>query len=98
MTELVSLLNLNLAHVHLLLNYFPIIGFVVALGLFLVALVSRSDILKKSCLVVFFLIALISIPTYLSGNAAFEAIQNQPNVSVALIRSHESAAMVAFLL
>src|SRR5713226_6004342 len=87
----------NLAYVHLSLNHVPTIGFAVALGIFLVALFGESDALKRTSFVVFFLIALLSIPTYLSGNAAFEAIQNQPGVSVPLVHAHESAAMVALL-
>lgn len=97
MADLVSLLQLNLAHVHLLLNHFPTIGFAVGLGLFLVSIFVKSGELARTSLVVFFLIALVSIPTYLSGNAAFEAIRDQPGVSVALVHSHESAAMVALL-
>jgi uncharacterized membrane protein len=97
MTELVSLLKLNLAHVHLLLNHFPTIGFAVGLGLFLVSFFEKRDELRRTSLVIFFLIALVSIPTYLSGNGAFEAIKDQPGLSAALVHSHESAAMVALL-
>ena len=48
-------MNLNLAHVHLLLNHFPTIGMIVGLGLFLVAIVAKSDDLKRASLVNLFL-------------------------------------------
>lgn len=67
-------LLVNLAHLHLLINHFPTIGTTIALGLFLAALIGKSDDLKRASLVVFFGIALITIPTYMSGNAAQETI------------------------
>ena len=59
---------MNLAHVHLLLNHFPVIGTIIGLGLFLVSLFGKSDDLKRASLVIFLGIALLTIPTYLSGN------------------------------
>ena len=92
---------MNLAHVHLSLNHFPVIGTIIGLGLFLVALVSKSDDLKRACLVIFLGIALLSIPTYVTGNAAQEAICigpsngpcTDPGVSKSMIRAHEGAAL-----
>jgi hypothetical protein len=45
---------MNLAHVHLLLNHFPTIGMIVGLGLFVGAIVAKSEDLKRASLVVFF--------------------------------------------
>ena len=66
---------MNLPHVHLLLNHFPIIGTIIALGLFLFSLIGKSDDLKRASLVIFAGIALLSIPTYMSGNGAAVAMQ-----------------------
>ncbi len=57
---------MNLAHLHLLLNHFPTIGFGIGLGLFLVSLFGKNEELKRASLVILFLIAVIAIPTYLS--------------------------------
>src|SRR5690242_1180784 len=65
---------MNVAHIHLLLNHFPVIGTIVAFGLFLGALVGRSRHLKQASLIIFLGIALLSIATYVSGNGAAEAI------------------------
>src|SRR5262245_2725324 len=95
---------MNLAHIHLLLNHFPTIGFGMVLGLFLVALVRNNEELKRTSLVIFFLISALAIPTYLSGNAALETLCSgpegacPPGVSVANIRAHEDAALPGFLL
>jgi uncharacterized membrane protein len=89
---------MNLAHVHLLLNHFPTIGFGIGLGLFLVGLIGKNDYLQRVSFVIFFLIALIAMPTYMSGNAAQEVLQDEPAVSQNLVRAHEDAALVAFIL
>jgi uncharacterized membrane protein len=86
---------MNLAHIHLLVNHFPTVGTIIALGLFLVALVSKSTDLERASLVVFFLISLITIPTYMSGNAAEEMLRGRAGVSFAAIEAHRNAAQLA---
>jgi len=88
-------MNLNLAHVHLLLNHFPTVGMVVGLGVFVVAIMTKSDHLKRASLVIFFGIALLSIPTFASGTAAELALAKTPEVSKAMIEAHETAAFEA---
>ena len=65
---------MNPAHIHLLLNHFPTIGFGIGLALYLVGYWNKSDDLRRASLVIFFLIAVIAIPTYVSGNAAEEKL------------------------
>ena len=87
----------NLTHLHLLLNHFPTVGFLIGLGLFLAAIVGKSENLKRASLVIFFLIALLAIPTYLSGKAAQQAITGRPDVSDALIETHQDSALLALV-
>jgi uncharacterized membrane protein len=92
-------------HVHLLLNHFPTVGFVLTLGLFLAGIVARSDHLKRASLVAFIAIALIAIPTYVTGNAAAEKLCiaqpngpcADPSISRPLIERHEGAALLSLL-
>jgi hypothetical protein len=86
---------MDLTHIHLLLNHFPTIGMIIGGGLFLLALIMNSDDLKHASLVVILGIALISIPTYMSGNGAEAAIKALPGVSKSLMGAHEGAALVA---
>jgi hypothetical protein len=88
---------LNLAHLHLLFNHWPIIGAFIGFGLFLVALVSGSKDIKQVSLALFSGLALLSVPTYLSGNAAAEAIKKIPDLSQTLVDAHEGAALLAFM-
>lgn len=89
---------MNLAHLHLLLNHFPTIGFAVGLGLFLVSLFGKSHDLKRASLVIFVGIALLAIPVYMSGNAAQRVIKDTQGVSEALMEAHQDAALLAFIL
>jgi hypothetical protein len=88
---------MNLTHIHLLLNHFPTIGYIIGGGLFLLALITKSDDLKRASLVVLLGIALLAIPTYMSGNGAQEGIKSMPGVSKSLIAAHEGAALVAMV-
>lgn len=88
---------MNLAHLHLLLNHFPIIGTIIGLGLLLASLVGQNDDLKRASLIVFSVMALLTLPTFFSGTGAQGAIQGDPGVSKALIERHEGAAMLALL-
>jgi len=88
---------MNLPHVHLLLNHFPIIGTIIALGLYLFSLIGKSEDLKRASLVVFAGIALLAIPTYMSGNGAEEALRKVPTVSKNAIAAHNNAALVSMV-
>ncbi len=86
---------MDLTHIHLLLNHFPTIGYIIGGGLFVLSLIAKSDHLKLASLVILLGIALIAIPTYMSGNGAADAIKSLPDVSKSMIETHEGAALVA---
>ena len=92
--------SLNLAHVHLLLNHLPTIGFAIALCVYLGAIFVKSDSLRKIGLVLFFLVALMAIPTYMTGGAAERALCPEmkcpPEINPQIIRNHEDLALLAF--
>jgi uncharacterized membrane protein len=87
----------NLAHLHLLLNHFPIIGTIVGVGLFLFSLAGKNDDLQRAGLIIFSVMALLSLPTFFSGIGAQGAIEKLPGVSSVLIDRHEGAATLALL-
>jgi uncharacterized membrane protein len=86
---------MTLSHVHLLLNHFPTIGMVVGLAVFVMAIATKSDDLKRASLALFFTIALLSIPTFVTGTAAQLELSKQPDVSKAMTEAHETAAFEA---
>src|SRR6266436_2330073 len=87
---------MNPAHLHLLLNHFPTVGFAVGIGLLLVAVFGRSFELKRASLVIIFLSAALTILTYVSGNDAQIAINEEAGISLPMISAHETAALFAF--
>ena len=96
---------MDLTHAHLLLNHVPTVGFVIGLVLFVISLIARNAELKRASLVIFVGIALVTIPTYVSGNAAAEVLCAggvkapdcaDPSISKSLIQTHEDAALLAF--
>ena len=82
---------------HLLLNHVPTVGTIVALGVLLLGFVKRSEELTRGALALFFAIALVSLPTYMTGYAAQKALKERPGVSAELIQRHQSAALVALI-
>lgn len=97
-------MDLSPTHLHLLLNHFPTIGFIIGLSLYVAALIARSDHLKVGSLMTLVGISIITIPTYITGNAAGEVIcgvaANLPGACTDgtpryLIDMHEGAALIA---
>jgi hypothetical protein len=104
MSALYDILS-NTAHVHLLLNHVPTTSFTVALVLFIVGLGIRSDLLKRTGLALFLVIAAIAVATYTSGSAAEAWLRGTnpmtelpPNVLSDAIHEHEDAALWATIL
>jgi hypothetical protein len=91
-----QLTSFNLAHFHLLLNHVPTVGAVVALGLLMVGYSRRDDSLKHIGLEVLFLIAVLTVPVYMTGVAAHQTLRKVPDVSEAAIRAHQDAALIGF--
>ena len=87
----------TLTHLHLLLNHFPTIGFSIGLGLFFVAVAAKNNEMKRASFVIFVLIGLLTIPTYMTGKAAQQAITGQDGVSVPLMEAHQDAALLALV-
>ena len=88
---------MNLAHLHILLNHFPTIGAIVGVGLFIVALVWKSQDLTRASLGLFVVIGLLTIPAYVTGNMAEEVLIAGPGVSEAYVHRHQDAALLAFI-
>jgi uncharacterized membrane protein len=78
-----------------MLNHVPVLGTMFGLGLLLFAFWRKRDELKKVALGIFVFSALFSVPVYLTGEPAEDAVKAF-GISEPLIESHEEAASVAF--
>jgi hypothetical protein len=84
------------SHLHLLMNHVPTVGAVAAVGLLLLGFVRRNDHLKHVGLEVLFVIALLTLPVYVSGVAAQLELRDRPDVSLDGMRTHHDAALLGF--
>jgi uncharacterized membrane protein len=83
------------SHVHMILNHFPTVGWVMALTFYLIALVADNDALKRAGLAVFVILAIVGVPTYVTGAAAMWALTVPPipEISKAVINAHRDMAL-----
>ncbi|HVZ19710.1 MAG TPA: hypothetical protein VG871_01535 [Vicinamibacterales bacterium] len=91
-----SITSFNMAHLHLLLNHVPTVGATVAVGLLILSFFRRDEKLKLVSLELFFAIAVLTLPAFMSGVAAREQIRHDAGISDTAMRIHQDAALGAF--
>jgi hypothetical protein len=91
-------MNMNVPHLHLLLNHIPTIGGAAALVLLIIAFVRKSDDLKRIALEATYVVALFTFPAYLSGVGAQQTLLEMPDVSQLFVDAHWTAALWTFVL
>ena len=82
----------NWAHMHLMINHFPVVGVLGAILLLLYALVRKSDEVMMVSLGAFVLIALVTIPVFFTGEGAEDVVKKLPGVTEQYIGRHEEMA------
>jgi hypothetical protein len=88
---------MNPAHLHIILNHIPVIGIPFGAALLIYGFLRKSQELRTAGLLVFVAIALVTIPTFLTGKAAEDVVEDLPGVSEHLIENHERAATIALI-
>lgn len=85
------------AHIHVILNHFPTVGFVFALFIFIVGLVRDNAGMKRTGLVTFVICGILGAPTYVTGAAAMFALTAPPveGISKAVINAHRDWAVIS---
>jgi uncharacterized membrane protein len=86
---------MSVAHFHLLLNHFPIVGIILVTLLLGVAYVRKSDELARVSLWGLAGLAVVSLIVFLTGEPAEDSIEHLPGFSQAITERHEEAALVA---
>jgi hypothetical protein len=89
---------MNHDHLHLLLNHVPTIGALAALGLLLLAFVRRNEHLAHAGLEALYVVALLTLPAYISGVGAYRELREVTGVSDIAMRMHQDAALLGFAL
>jgi uncharacterized membrane protein len=87
------------SHVHIILNHFPTVGFVFAIGLYALALLMNNTVMKRTSLVLFVICAVLGVPTFVTGNASMWALTDPPvrGIAKAVINAHRDWALYTLL-
>ena len=76
------------SHLHILVTVFPSVGLVFVLGFYIAAMVANNELMKRSSLVAFVILGLLTIPTYVSGEYSTELLSENAKISKDLMSTH----------
>lgn len=88
---------MNGAHLHLVLNHFPVIGLIFCLAMLMAGILRKSEELTRTGMVILIAVAVIAIPVYLTGEPAEEIVEHLPGVSEQALESHKDAGLMALI-
>lgn len=83
---------MNEAHLHLLVNHYPIIGTILGLGVLIAGMITKSDAVKNTAYVLFIVGALFALASMATGEGAEELVEDMPSVGHEIIHNHEEMA------
>lgn len=83
---------MNDAHLHMLVNHFPIIGSIFGLGILITGLTLRNDILKNTAYVLFIISAVFGFFSMSTGEGAEGLVEEMESVGHHIIHEHEEIA------
>jgi uncharacterized membrane protein len=83
---------MNDAHLHLVVNHFPIIGTIFGLGILIAGLIFKNQTLKNTAFVLFIIAAAFGFASMNTGEGAEEIAENLPSVTDQIIHEHEEMA------
>ncbi len=89
---------MNWAHVHLMVNHFPVVGVFGAAALLVYSLAKKSEEIKRVSFGLFVLLALITLAVFSTGLAAEDTVKKLPGVTEASIGRHEEMAELTLVL
>ena len=88
---------LNAAHWHLIINHVPVILFPAGLALFIYALITDDDKIRRLTMGIFVLVALATVPVYLSGLKADHFLEGVPGVYDSAVDIHRDVALKSMI-
>jgi uncharacterized membrane protein len=85
------------SHLHILVSVFPSFGLVFVLCFYIPAILTDNNGIKRTCLVLFAMLALLSVPTYFSGNGSMAVLSGNPKIPKDLLNTHYGWGMAALV-
>ncbi len=83
---------MNDAHLHMVVNHFPIIGTIFGLGILITGIVMKNSVVKNVAYVLFVIAAIFGAISMSTGEGAEEIAENLPAVTHEIIHEHEEMA------
>jgi len=83
---------MNDAHLHMVVNHFPIIGTILGLGILIGGLIFKNNSIKNTAYCLFIVSALFAFASMSTGEGAEEIAEKLPSVTDQIIHEHEEAA------
>jgi uncharacterized membrane protein len=83
---------MNEAHLHLVVNHFPIIGTILGLGVLVMGLLLKNNSVKNTAFFLFIVAAIFAAVSMGTGEGAEELVENMPNIGGKIIHEHEEMA------
>jgi uncharacterized membrane protein len=83
---------MNDAHLHLLVNHFPIIGTIFGLGILISGMLLKNNSVKNTAYIIFIVAAVFSAFSMGTGEGAEELVEDLPNIGKQIIHEHEEIA------
>jgi uncharacterized membrane protein len=83
---------MNDAHLHMVVNHFPIIGTIFGFGILIVGLVLKNKTLLNTSYVLFIVAAIFGAISMGTGEGAEELVEDIPNIGKQIIHEHEELA------
>jgi len=89
---------MDATHLHLVLSHFPIIGTIIGVGILAYGQFFKNTEIQKVALATFILMAILTIPVFLTGEESEETVEHIAGISEQLIENHEELAEKAIWL
>lgn len=83
---------MNDAHLHMVVNHFPIIGTIFGLGILIIGLILKNNSAKNIAYVLFIICAILSFAAMYTGEGAEEIVEDMPTIGHQIIHEHEELA------
>jgi len=83
---------MNDAHLHLVVNHFPIIGTILGLGILITGIILKNNILKSTAYALFIVAAIFAAFSMGTGEGAEELVEDMPSIGKQIIHEHEEMA------
>lgn len=83
---------MNEAHLHMVVNHFPIIGTIFGFGILIVGLIRKDITIRNVSYFIFVITALFAAVSMATGDGAEEMVEDMPNIGRQIIHEHEEMA------